>query len=146
MRFVRLHAGGLAIRRLRPEDFEAVLALLRQLPGSRASRSREGFARIFQALLDGEGQEAFVATLRHWIVGFVSLYYLDVLHHGGRVASIQELVVTAELRGRGIGRALIEFARARAKERHCTGTELALGLSGLEGRFAYPGRVLVLGV
>ncbi len=132
---MRLHAAGICIRRLQDGDFEAVLGLVRQLPGNLYRWTRDaGFAQVFQDLMDGRGQEAFVATLHQRVIGFISLYYMRVLHHGGTVASIQELVVTEELRGRGVGRALVEYARSRAKELCCSGIELALGLPGLGTR------------
>lgn len=129
---MRLHANGLCIRPMRAEDRQAVYGLIRQLPGNICGRAKEaGLAQVFQDLLEGTGKEAFVATLHQRIIGFLSLYYMRVLHHGGLVASIQELVVTAELRGRGVGRALLAYARARAQEMSCIGVELAAGLPGL---------------
>lgn len=141
---MRLHGGAIVIRRILKEDQAAILSLVRQLPG-RQRWSIEGWAQAFQGLMDGQHQEAFVATLHQRIIGFISLYYMRVLHHGGTVASIQELVVTEELRGRGIGRALVEFARGRARELRCAGTELAYGLPGLGSRLAWRNRDLAFG-
>ena len=42
-----------------------------------------------------------MATLHERIIGLISLYYMRVLHHGGTVASIQEIVVTEECVGGG---------------------------------------------
>ncbi|MGE5549963.1 MAG: GNAT family N-acetyltransferase [Bacteroidota bacterium] len=132
---MRLHAGGLCIRRMQADDLQAVLGLVRQLPGNIIRWSKEAsFTQVFQDLLEGKGKEAFVATLHQRVIGFVSLYYMRVLHHGGTVASIQELVVTEELRGRGVGRALVDFARARAQELCCAGVEVAAGQPGLGKR------------
>lgn len=133
---MRLHAVGLSIRRMQADDVQAVLRLARQLPGSILRWSKDAsFVQVFQDLLEGKGKEAFVATLHQRVIGFVSLYYMRVLHHGGTVASIQELVVTEELRGRGVGRALVDFARERARELCCAGVEVASGRPNLGWRF-----------
>lgn len=128
---MRLYKGIIAIRRAQREDYEPILRLIGQLPGQRRNWRGEGLDLIYETLLGGEEQEAFVATLGRRVIGFISLYYMKVLHHGGKVASVQEIVVTEELRGRGVGRALLDFARQRAKELSCVGLELAYGLPGL---------------
>jgi len=132
---MRIRAGEINIRKVQPEDYEATLSLIRQIPGQNRWRfDGSGFGQTFESLVKGEAQEAYVATLRQRVIGFVSLYYMRVLHHGGMVASIQELVVTEELRGRGIGRALVDFAKARAEELRCSGFELATSLPNLGRR------------
>ncbi|MGE5549114.1 MAG: GNAT family N-acetyltransferase [Bacteroidota bacterium] len=139
---MRLRAGLIEIRKIRAEDCQQVLGLLRLFPGSRLGRAGgAGCGRIFQGLMQGGAQEAFVATLHQRVIGFISLYYLNVLHHGGLVASVQELVVTEELRGRGIGRALLDFARSRARELSCAGLELAGVLPGQAGSLRGGGRL-----
>lgn len=132
---LRLRPGEITIRPARLDDYPAIFALVRQLPGAIRRWTDAGHAQIFENLLKGGGQEAFVATLRERVVGFLSLYYMRVLHHGGVVASIQEIVVTEELRGRGIGRELLDFARARARDLQCAATEMAHGFAtGLGSR------------
>ena len=131
---MRLRAGAIAIRRVRDDDFQEIMALLRQLPGGIRLWTEDSLAQAFQGLLAGESQEAFVATLNQRVIGFISLYYMRVLHCGGTVANIQEWVVTEELRGRGIGRALIDFAVTRARESCCSGINLACGLPRFGGR------------
>ena len=129
MRGLRLRQEGIIIRRVVSDDLPVVLSLVRQLAGGVHSRqSNAVIAQAFQGLIDGEAQEGFVATLHQRAIGFISLYYMKVLHYGGLVASIQELVVTEEFRGRGVDQALLEHAKKRARELGCAGLEMACGL------------------
>jgi PhnO protein len=125
---VRLILNSLQIRPINENDYQAVYRLYRQLIGTGSIAPENDFTRIFQSLLKAMDREAFVATVHSHVIGFVTLYYLDVLHYNGLVASIQELVVTEEFRGRGVGKALIEFVREKVKEKHCHGLEVATDL------------------
>lgn len=125
---MRLILNGLQIRPLAESDYRSVYRLYRQLTGAGPAFPEGDFARIFRNFFLFEDREAFVATVHNNVIGFVTLYYLDVLHHNGQVASIQELVVTEEFRGRGVGRALVEFVRAKVQEKRCHGLEVATDL------------------
>lgn len=140
---MRLVPIGLQIRPMNESDQHAIYRLYRQLV-VKEYQERE-FIRIFKSLINSDEREAFVAAVHNRVIGFVTLYYLDVFHHGGQVASIQELVVTEEFRGRGVGKALVEFVKEKMKEKHCKGLEVATDLwqsgaksfyerCGLEGR------------
>jgi PhnO protein len=107
-------------------DYHAVYRLYRQLVGN--GDYRDEFSRIFQSFFEGKGREAYVADVHQRVIGFVTLYYFDVLHHSGQVASIQELVVTEEFRGRGVGRTLINFVKEKLHEKQCRGLEVATDL------------------
>jgi Acetyltransferases len=119
---------GLQIRPVAEGDYYDVYRLYRQLMNSNFCHSENDFARIFKSFFNSKEREAFVATVHNRVIGFVTLYYLDVFHYGGQVASIQELVVTEEFRGRGVGQALVEFVRRQTTERNCQGLEVATDL------------------
>jgi ribosomal protein S18 acetylase RimI-like enzyme len=119
---------GLQIRQVAGEDYNDVYRLYRQLVSANYCQSEDDFARIFKGFLNSKEREAFVATVHNCVIGFVTLYYFDVFHYGGQVASIQELVVTEEFRGRGVGQALVGFVRKQTTERHCRGLEVATDL------------------
>ncbi|TCL69987.1 ribosomal protein S18 acetylase RimI-like enzyme [Hydrogenispora ethanolica] len=125
---MRLILNGLQIRPLSENDYRPVYRLYRQLTGAGPCYAEGDFARIFNSFFLSEDREAFVATVHNNVIGFVTLYYLEVLHHHGLVASIQELVVTEEFRGRGVGRALVEFVRGKVQEKRCHGLEIATDL------------------
>jgi ribosomal protein S18 acetylase RimI-like enzyme len=119
---------GLQIRPIAEEDYYDVFRLHRLLADGIFCQGENDFARIFKGFFQSADREAFVATVHNRVIGFVTLYYFDVFHYGGQVASIQELVVTEEFRGRGVGQALIEFVKKQSTERHCHGLEVATDL------------------
>jgi len=119
---------GLQIRPVVREDYHDVYRLYRQLVNPIQYSIENDFARIFNNFLNADNQEAFVATVHNRVIGFVTLYYFEVFHHSGQVASIQELIVTEEFRGRGVGQALVGFAKKQTTERHCRGLEVATDL------------------
>lgn len=125
---MRLSPIGLQIRLMAEGDYRDVYRLYRQLNGSGTSCGEAEFTRTFNKFLNSDDREAYVATVYDRIIGFVTLYYFEVFHYSGPVASIQELVVTEEFRGRGVGKALVEFVKGKVCERHCHGLEVATSL------------------
>jgi ribosomal protein S18 acetylase RimI-like enzyme len=119
---------GLHIRPMQNTDYHSIYRLYRQLIGKGNYCSEETFARIFKSFFEKQDREAFVADVQEQVIGFVTLYYLDVFHRSGQIASIQELIVTEEFRGRGVGKSLVEFVKLKLKERHCRGLEVATDL------------------
>lgn len=127
---MRLIPIGLQIRPIVDEDYRDVFRLYRQLVGTSSlpHNIENSFARIFKGFFNSGEREAYVATVHDNVIGFVTLYYLDVFHHSGQVVSMQELVVTEEFRGRGVGKALVEFVKQKASEKNCHGLEVATDL------------------
>jgi ribosomal protein S18 acetylase RimI-like enzyme len=119
---------GLQIRPMTNDDYRDVYRLYRQLVGTSLINREKEFERIFLSFFSSGEREAYVATVHNNVIGFVTLYYLDVFHHSGQVASIQELVVTEEFRGRGVGQALVDFVKHLVLERHYQGLEVATDL------------------
>jgi ribosomal protein S18 acetylase RimI-like enzyme len=129
---MRLLPIGLQIRPMVDEDYRDVYRLFRQLAGTSTSTydndTEKNFSRIFKGFFNSSEREAYVAAINNNVIGFVTLYYLDVFHHSGQIASIQELVVTEEFRGRGVGKIFVEFVQRKATEKHCHGLEVATDL------------------
>jgi PhnO protein len=119
---------GLQIRPMAETDYRDVYRLYRQLFSRTFLSGDSVFSRIFKNFLGSPDREAFVAIVNEHVIGFVTLYYLDVLHHSGLVASIQDLVVTEEFRGRGVGKTMIEFVKSKVTEKQCKGLEVATDL------------------
>ena len=102
-------------------DLAAVLALYAQpdfddgnvLPVGDARRLWERFAAYPDYTL-------YVAESRDEIVGSFALLIMDNLGHRGAPSGIVEDVVVAPAwHGRGAGRAMMDFAHARCRDKHC---------------------------
>ena len=128
-----------AIRPATPDDEEAILALIEQLfepPGTRArgytrERGRYGVrwaigradADILLAEAAGSagGQPPRLLGLASVYVDIESIRY-------GRRCWLQDLVVTREARGLGIGKLLLDAASDWARGRGCTHLQLSSGM------------------
>jgi len=99
------------VRSARRSDAEAIKGLLQELGYAEGADS----ATLHWVISHPE-MEIFVATdPRDRAIGMVSLSHRPQLRMRGRIATIDELVVTEGWRGRGVGRELLKRAVARAK-------------------------------
>jgi GNAT superfamily N-acetyltransferase len=112
---------NLTIREAERGDLPGVLALYAQpdlddgvvLPLHDAERIFARFARYPDYTL-------YVGAQDGRIVGSFALLIMDNLGHlGAPSAIVEDVVVGPVLQGRGIGRAMMAFAVARAREKHC---------------------------
>jgi len=112
------------IRRAEEEDEEAVFELLKQfqpenIPGTRPL-SWDKRTEIFKEIVDDEEKGTILlAEDGDQVLGLCSLSYPIAIHCGGIYSCIEEFIVSAESRGRGVGGRLIEAAINRAMERGC---------------------------
>jgi ribosomal protein S18 acetylase RimI-like enzyme len=108
------------IRNARPDDLDALTALLGELFAIEADfsvdapRQRRGLG----LMLDGCGKHRCVkvAETDGRVAGMVTAQMLVSTAEGGLVALIEDMVVEGGLRGRGIGRLLMESMEAWAAE------------------------------
>jgi GNAT superfamily N-acetyltransferase len=101
------------VRRARPDDAEAIAALMAQLGYDVAAPAVT--ARL-QRL--GERRDVFVATNGERVIGWAALA-IDEAFVEGFGAYLEGLVVDEATRNRGIGVALLEAVEDRARERGC---------------------------
>jgi PhnO protein len=66
----------------------------------------------------------YVAEYQNLIVGFMSVNIQYPLHHCGKIAEVQELIVNKDYRNLKIGSALIQTAKKVARENACDTLEL----------------------
>lgn len=102
------------IRRAQRQDIPALVALEQGFAGDRLS------ARSFRRFIGGDGADVWVYAENGIVLGNAVVLY----RRGSSVARLYSLVVAAAARGRGLGRALLEWAEHQAAQRG--GTELRL--------------------
>ena len=79
-----------------------------------------GFKSIFEANIKNIDYHYMVADKGNdTIVGFISCHTQKLLHHGGRVAEIQELYVDERHRKAGIGKRLIDALEKKLQDSAC---------------------------
>jgi GNAT superfamily N-acetyltransferase len=76
-------------------------------------------------------------------VGMISVSHRPSLLLGGRVASVDAIIVTAAMRGKGIASDLLERGLARAKMLGCRAVEVTVSDMGARGYFERRGFNLV---
>jgi GNAT superfamily N-acetyltransferase len=107
-------SDDIEVRPARDEDADAVAEQLGHL-GYPASPA-EIPARLARLRARGEA-ETFVALAEHRIVGLATVHARDVLHQARPVLQLTALVVAPDVRGRGVGRALVGVVEQWAADR-----------------------------
>ena len=91
------------------------------------------------AALEQEGGAALLAVDDNGTaLGFMSLATHTVIHAAGPVAWITGLVVAEDVRGRGVGRALVSAARDWATRRGCVRLTVTSGEHRTDAHAFYP--------
>ncbi len=101
-----------SVRAAELRDRDAVYALLREL--GYAVPVGE-FERAYREVLGHPEMRVLVAEAHGAVLGVLTLSHRVQLRLAGRIATIDELVVTAGARGAGVGRALLEEAKREAR-------------------------------
>jgi RimJ/RimL family protein N-acetyltransferase len=111
------------VRPCRAEDFDAVLALLRQLWPD-AALDATALRAVYDRALLSDAQAYLCAVSGARVIGFGSLTVKNNLWQAGPLGHIDELVVDTEWRGRGIGTRLLEELAVLARRKGCRRVEL----------------------
>ena len=123
------------IREAETGDLELVYELIAEL--ERTEPDREAFAAVFHRNLDRDDVCYGVAVEKECVVGFISLHIQELLHHGGLIGEIQELIVAGKCQGMGGGRLLMDWACIKALERGCLQLEVCCNRARPESHTFY---------
>ncbi len=110
------------IREALPEDFDVVFELLLELRehfGDGKPPDRDGIFSLYQRFLASGDRFVFVAEMDGRPVALMSLSIGESLYEEKPYMVIDELIVNANCRGRGIGKRLVGKAIELAVERGC---------------------------
>ncbi|WP_367849166.1 GNAT family N-acetyltransferase [Rhodoferax sp. WC2427] len=86
---------------------------------ARLAPSNSEFSASIRLLLAAHDAEFYIASAEGQPVGYVLLRYRHSMWANGLEATIEDLFVTPTLRKQGTGKALIQFALARANRAGC---------------------------
>ena len=127
------------IRAARREDFEAVSALLAALgrPAVTSATRDEARAVYEQQVLDPDSHHLVAEDDAGALVAFCSLHFRGRLNWSTPEAWVPDLLVAERARRAGLGRALLEEAQRRARDRGCHGLQLESGYQRAEAHHLY---------
>jgi GNAT superfamily N-acetyltransferase len=126
------------VRAARRDDFEHVTRLLELLGRPLVTAASEDDCRaVFEEQITDPDTHHILAEDASGIVGFASLHFRSRLNHPTEEAWIPDLVVAEEARRKGVGRALLDEAERRARERGCHRLQLESGYRRAEAHHMY---------
>jgi GNAT superfamily N-acetyltransferase len=99
-------SGLLQIRRARLADELALFALVRQFP-TQTPPVAETFAQSLRVKLKDHDAFVAVAEIDAQLVGYIAGDAHETFYAGGKIAWVDEILVVANERRRGVGRALM---------------------------------------
>lgn len=109
---LRGHGEEMGIRRAIEGDLTAIHPLLEQLVPAELSRR----GATWSEALTKEGYAAWVAEVDRTPAGFIDLLLFPDMAHGAKVGLINNLVVDARFRDRGLGESLLREAIHHCRE------------------------------
>jgi len=116
------------IRKAAVKDFPELKGLVKEL--YETLENKEDMAVLLNQnkyieILNDPNIEVLVAELDNTVVGYITLNFNRSLLNSGTTVIIHELVVTSELRNKGVGKELVNEAIERSKQLGCT--EIGVG-------------------
>lgn len=126
------------VRFAEARDVNEVLGLLDELikevnlkRGQRAPKGIEGQEarrEIFSKLLEREDVKIFVAEDNGHLVGVCDLFILPIMRRGNYHGHIEDLVISKNVRGKGIGSMLLNAVKDYCKQQNINVIKLTSGL------------------
>ena len=104
------------MRPFAPEHAEQVIQLLQDVSAYQPDQDK--IQELAQSFLEKKQSFACVAVNGRYVIGFGSLFLLNRVR-GGRSAIIEDMVVSARVRGQGVGRSILEYLLAQARKEGC---------------------------
>ena len=112
------------LREAELKDAPSVVQLIAELAATENEHSLITAAYV-ESYLASPVSSILLAEVRQRVVGLLSYSVRPDLHHAGDSCLIEELIVTADVRGQGVGRALLTELLSRLATRGCTEVSVA---------------------
>ena len=106
----------------RPEHFPQIYSLICELEEAPLDRAK--LEAVYLRNLTDPGIHYLIALENGGAAGFASVHVQCLLHHGGKIAELQEIVVAESRRGQGIGSLLFSEAEKTARAAECLQLEV----------------------
>ena len=135
--------SGLVIRHAHESDLPALIALFADDPigghGDTSDREALGdYLQAFHAIDASSNEQLFVAEQEGEVVGtFQVLFNRTLTGRGGLSMLIEAVQTRADMRGRGIGAAMIEYAIGEARRRGCRLVQLTSNMARTDAHRFY---------
>jgi GNAT superfamily N-acetyltransferase len=130
------------VREAAKSDLPAIERLLEELAD--AMDSTEGVdteiaLKTCEQLLNDANSHFLVAAMERTPVGFINFTVRQTILHRSPSALIDELVVTEEHRGKGVGKQLVQSAMEKCRQLGCCEVEVSTEKTNLRARKFYKG-------
>ena len=106
----------------RPEPFPQIYSLICELEEAPLDRTK--LEAVYLQNLADPNIHYLIALENGGAAGFASVHVQCLLHHGGKIAELQEIVVAESRRGQGIGSLLFSEAEKTARAAGCLQLEV----------------------
>src|SRR5690625_1061461 len=116
---------NIEFRLAKKEDLDKIVAMLADdILGSKRERYEnplpKSYMDAFEAIESDPNNELVVACMNGEVIGVLQITFIPyITHQGGWRATIEGVRTSAEVRGKGVGTKLFEWAIQRAKDRGC---------------------------
>jgi ribosomal protein S18 acetylase RimI-like enzyme len=126
------------VRQATEQDIPRILELYEELTGERHDLTRHETVPVFKEISSMSGHELLVAEEDGVVVASMVLLIVPNFSHGALPwATVENLIVDVAHRRRGIGRALMDYALARAREAGCYKLQLMSSTKRREAHWFY---------
>lgn len=113
----------MSMRRIEFVDFPELYNLLTELM-TKGPLDRTRMETTFRDILGDPSVRIGVFDDGQELLGMITVSVHSTLHHFGRVALIDEMVVTEKARRQGVGKAMVDWAKKQAKQLGADAMEL----------------------
>jgi GNAT superfamily N-acetyltransferase len=132
--------NGIVIRKAKKSDLPAIKGLLAELIDAMDDTEcidMQVAPKIWEHVIKDARSHFLVATARTTPVGLIHFAIRQTLLHRSPSAMIDELVVTKEYQGKGIGKQLVLAAIERCRQLGCCEVEVSTERSNVKARKFY---------
>ncbi len=114
------------VRKALESDFDRIYDLVCELEGQEVDYA--AYKKAYKMNINSLGVNYLVIESEGMILGFGSLHIQHLLHHVGKVAEIQELIISTNYQSKGLGAKLIETFRLIALQKNCVLLEVSCNI------------------